>query len=1583
MLCRLNYFDAQAATTAYQSMLLSYDSSGRIYSIVNPGSAVTQLGYDSASRLSAVRDALAVDALALTVRAANVDTNITYDAYARVQSVTLPAPLNDNDPRPQRSYNYSWTTSPSITNTTGWTDTVIAGLAPANQYGWMRQVVYDGANRVTADTDSSNLTTASTWDPQDRPVATIDPAGARTVRKYDASHRVTNVYGPTPNNATYWNGDTPTAATPNAQSFYDEGLNGLAAAWWPNKTLGGAPTLHTTLNSAGASFNFGTGGPGGTIGVDQFSGRFTGKINVPSTGDWRFRFNSDDGVRLFIDDKQHIDAWTDHAGYSPEVTVAGLTAGWHRVRVDYYENFGGAAHTLEWLPPSGQWAAVPLVNMVPDYGLATTAIDPDGNVTTTAYTTQSGIGAELGLVTRTTEDPAGLDLRSETDYEVPSTTTYLRRTARRLPSGTVSQNTYSYYGDTETRNLASVCSGFSGTFNQSGRLKTATAADPDGGGAATAIVRETVYDQLGRVAATRVQSDSAWTCMSYDARSRVTQRNYPVFAGAAARTVSYNYTAAFPLLPTGSEPASPLTVSVTDTSLPTGKQVVHTKVDLLGRVVKYRDNWGTETITNYDQAGRVTTTTSTGIGSTTNVYSVTAGSSNNKVSTVQIDGQTAATIIYDTAGRASTITYPAGAGTFGNGATGTFQYNSLDGRASKIDWQTAANASIASDEITRTLGGRVNNQLVNGVDANTSGNNYVYDSAGRLTRGYVKDGAGTTRDFQYEFGAPSAADCTGVTYQAAANKNTNRTRQIDNGAATTYCYDNADRIAKTTAAGYTAFAYDGHGNTTALGAESRTYDVADRHLSTTANGTTVTYLRDGSDRIVQRTAAVTGGATTVTRYSFTGDGDTPDVVRDGVDFVIERYVGLPGGVAVTLRGPDKTWSYPNLHGDIAATTSGSGSGGGGGSGSPNFTEPFTGNSVPWNATNWTGSPVGASTSNLVNNEGHLAHTGAGVNRMLGGGTATQHTDVLLATKARLSSSTTGELLIFTLRGSGGWQGDEANLLNSYWIEIHKSNGLTMWKSVNGSWSQIGANTGFTFDENVDYEVRFQIIGTALKAKVWPVNGTDPGWMIEQSDSSHASGVAAVSSVSWWLTWDAYLDNYTLTNPNGSGGGGGGGGGGSGSPNFTEPFTGNSVPWNATNWTGSPVGASTSNLVNNEGHLAHTGAGVNRMLGGGTATQHTDVLLATKARLSSSTTGELLIFTLRGSGGWQGDEANLLNSYWIEIHKSNGLTMWKSVNGSWSQIGANTGFTFDENVDYEVRFQIIGTALKAKVWPVNGTDPGWMIEQSDSSHASGVAAVSSVSWWLTWDAYLDNYTLTNPNGSGGGGGGGGEVITNYWYDPFGNNLTTANALPDNANGDYDYGWLGQHQRGLDHQAGLLPITQMGARQYSAILGRFLEVDPIEGGSSNDYDYTTADPINAYDLDGLRCWSCLARRVGNTLNPVNAVATWGSWGYNKLSGARCTKTQGMNVCYGSSLAGGSGCITLGGTINCHDRSISPTLLAHEVSHGSQWAFFGGLQFISLWGAGEIVQKSVKIWTPWSFCNPMERWANYGARHGCSRA
>jgi RHS repeat-associated protein len=110
------------------------------------------------------------------------------------------------------------------------------------------------------------------------------------------------------------------------------------------------------------------------------------------------------------------------------------------------------------------------------------------------------------------------------------------------------------------------------------------------------------------------------------------------------------------------------------------------------------------------------------------------------------------------------------------------------------------------------------------------------------------------------------------------------------------------------------------------------------------------------------------------------------------------------------------------------------------------------------------------------------------------------------------------------------------------------------------------------------------------------------------------------------------------------------------------------------------------------------------------------------------------------------------------------------------------------------------------------------------------------------------TLLTSNAVGANTSNGSGPANSFAYDPFGN-AVTAGALPANTAGA-SYGWVGKHEKITENAFVLTPVS-MGARIYLPSIGRFTQVDPIEGGVENNYIYP-ADPVNEYDLTGEAVW-----------------------------------------------------------------------------------------------------------------------------------
>jgi PA14 domain len=151
--------------------------------------------------------------------------------------------------------------------------------------------------------------------------------------------------------------------------------------YYSNTNLAGSTAMVRDDGDGFINFNFGSGGPSLTcgLGVDYFSARWTRTINFAS-GVYRFSVTGDDGVRLYVDGQLKIDKWFLQGPTTYTADVALSSAGPHEVKLEYFENGGGAVALLSWTLVTSLSCLpdVPLIGAAPrasgEESIATTAI---------------------------------------------------------------------------------------------------------------------------------------------------------------------------------------------------------------------------------------------------------------------------------------------------------------------------------------------------------------------------------------------------------------------------------------------------------------------------------------------------------------------------------------------------------------------------------------------------------------------------------------------------------------------------------------------------------------------------------------------------------------------------------------------------------------------------------------------------------------------------------------------------------------------------------------------------------------------------------------------------------------------------------------------------------------------------------------------------------------------------------------------------------------------------------------------------------------------------------------------------------
>jgi len=124
------------------------------------------------------------------------------------------------------------------------------------------------------------------------------------------------------------------------------GKAGLHAEYFKNRNLEGTAALVRTDSQI--QFDWSDSPPASGFSRSDYSVRWTGTLTPPASGQYKLILKTDDGCRLYLDDKLLIDHWVDSAA-TPNVIEVSLAAGKaYKLRVEYFQHGGQAVARLDW-----------------------------------------------------------------------------------------------------------------------------------------------------------------------------------------------------------------------------------------------------------------------------------------------------------------------------------------------------------------------------------------------------------------------------------------------------------------------------------------------------------------------------------------------------------------------------------------------------------------------------------------------------------------------------------------------------------------------------------------------------------------------------------------------------------------------------------------------------------------------------------------------------------------------------------------------------------------------------------------------------------------------------------------------------------------------------------------------------------------------------------------------------------------------------------------------------------------------------------------------------------------------------------
>lgn len=397
-----------------------------------------------------------------------------------------------------------------------------------------------------------------------------------------------------------------------------------------------------------------------------------------------------------------------------------------------------------------------------------------------------------------------------------------------------------------------------------------------------------------------------------------------------------------------------------------------------------------------------------------------------------------------------------------------------------------------------------------------------------------------------------------------------------------------------------------------------------------------------------------------------------------------------------------------------------------------FTESWTGtNGDPWSALRW-GTGTTSGTVDIQGNRGRLEFQSS-FNASARAWSLVSATDSEVVVDFEFPSVGITPSLVVGLRT--GTTNVVGRPTDGYIVEINARAGggwpARLQCMESGTATQLDS-VAFDPAASTVYRLRFQVDGDTIRAKWWVASGSEPvGWNLSATDDTiEDAGRLWVSLHRDAGTWEVLLDDLTWTDlgapvpdptPEGR-------------ELLTDAFTGtNNDPPNPSRW--DVFGPGTATIQSDRLRLR---------------TDSTDDWARVETLgVAPSVDGEVLVRVQASNVGDVGpgvglrvaDRGGDLAGYWVTLEDDD-ATLWL-VTDDWYLLD-DAPLAVSTLDDLWVRFQTVGSTIRAKVWKVGTAEPGsWTVTTTDSTITdAGQASLRADAWaGGPHDVWYDQFTFS--------------------------------------------------------------------------------------------------------------------------------------------------------------------------------------------------------------------------------------------------